>query len=161
MKSVQVMLNYTEANFHDIFWYMVLMVSGIIVAIGLLKPLLYNKIKNKQIRKVALAFSNVILCFVCVLVTFVIRGWDLNYYLASAIVLSVSCIVTYWLYENTCLRNLIDMIGSIVLKNVANKVLLNTADVANIKDEAKKAVAEFRTQNVKKTTKEDEDLKGL
>ena len=161
MKSVQVMLNYTEANFHDIFWYMVLMVSGIIFAIGLLKPLLYNKIKNKQIRKVALAFSNVILCFVCVLVTFVIRGWDLNYYLASAIVLSVSCIVTYWLYENTCLRNLIDMIGSIVLKNVANKVLLNTADVANIKDEAKKAVAEFRTQNVKKNTKEDEDLKGL
>lgn len=161
MKSVQAMLNYTEANFHDIFWYVVLMVSGIIVAIGLLKPLLYNKIQNKQIRKVALAFSNVILCFICALVIYVIKDWNLNYYFASAIALSVSCIVTYWLYENTCLRNLIATIGGIVLKNVANKVLMNTADVAEIKEEAKKAVVEFRAQNVKKTTKEDKDLKGL
>lgn len=161
MKSVQAMLYYTQANFHDIFWYVVLMVSGIIVAIGLLKPLLYDKIKNKQIRKVALAFSNVALCFISALVIYVVQDWNLEYYLASAIALSVSCIVTYWLYENTCLRNLIGTIGGIVLKKVANKVLLNTNDVAEIKEEAKKAVVEFRAQNVKKTTKEDKDLRGL
>lgn len=161
MKSVQAMLNYTEANFHDIFWYVVLMVSGIIFAIGLLKPLLYNKIKNKQIRKVALAFSNVILCFICVLVIYVTKHWNLDYYLASAIAVSVCCIVTYWLYENTCLRNLIATIGALVLKSVANKALMNTADVAEIKDEAMKAVAEFRTKNVKEATKEDKDLKSL
>lgn len=156
MKTVQALLSYAEANFHNIFWGVVLMVSGIIVLIGLLKPLLYNKIKNKQVRKFALAFSNVALSFICALVVFVLKDWDLNYYLASAIALSISCIVTYWLYENTCLRNLIATIGNMVLKSIANKVLLNTADVAELTAEAKKAVGEF-----KKTTKEDKDLKEL
>ncbi len=162
MKSVQAMLDYTEANFHNIFWYVVIMVSGIICAIGVLKPFVYDKIKNKQIRKVALAFSSVVLSFITALVIYAIKDWNFNYYLASAIALSVSCIVAYWFYENTCLRELMNKIGGMVLKNVANKLLmLNTSDIAELQGEAIKAVTEFRAQNVKKTTTEDKDLRGL
>ena len=169
MKSVKAMIYYTEANFQDIFLYVVLMVSAIIVTIGLLKPLLYNKIKCKELRKVALAFSNVALCFIAALIVFVLEGWNFDHYIAASIVLAVTSIVIYWLYENTCLRNLIATIGNIVLRKFGSVALLTMEkqDINEIKTEAKKAVTELKAQTSKelkktaKTIKEDKDLKGL
>ena len=82
-------------NINDILLCGVIMVSAIIVAIGLLKPILFNKIANKHLRKTALALTNVAACCVTVLVYFLICGISLDYYVMAAVSLSVSCIVTY------------------------------------------------------------------
>lgn len=166
LANIQKLIPVLSENFNNIIVNGLIMVSAIIVAIGLLKPILFNKIENKQIRKVALAFSNVALCFVSVLVIFLINGSDFEYYIASAIALSVSCIVTYWLYENTCLRNLIGTIGNIALRKIANIAFIAVTkdDINELKTEAKKVADELKTQTkntLKNATKEDKDLKGL
>ena len=169
LENVKALMAFLEVNFNDIFVYVVSMVSAIIVAIGLLKPILYDRINNKQLRKMALAFSNVGACFACVLILFCVKDWNFKYYVTSAIALTITCIVTYWLYENTCLRNLIAVIGNIVLRKIASLavVAVNTEDINEIKTEAKKVTNELKAHTkeaLKKATietKEDKDLKGL
>ena len=169
LNYAKAMLFYFENHFQDIIPCVVMMVSAIIVAIGLLKPVLFDKITNKQVRKVALAFSNVALCFVSALVYFLVEGWNLDYYFVSASALAVCCIITYWFYENTCLRNLIGVVGNIVLRKVASLALVavNADDINELKTEAVKVKNELKAQTkstLKKATnkiKEDNDLKGL
>ena len=152
-------------HFNNIIVYGFMIVSAIIVAIGLLKPILFNKIPNKNIRKVALAFSNVALCFISVLVIFLVKGWNFEYYIATATALSVGCIVTYWFYENTCLRNLIGTVGNIALKKLASIafIVFTKDDINELKTEVKKITKELKkdTKNALKKANEDNDLKGL
>lgn len=169
LANIQNVMPILSANFNDIIVSGFIMVSAIIVAIGLFKPILFDRIKNNQVRKVALAFSNVALCFFSVFVIFLIKELNFEYYLTSAIALTITCIITYWLYENTCLRNLIGTIGRIALKKVANIAIfaVNADDINEIKTEAKKVADELKAQtskSLKKATneiKEDKDLKGL
>lgn len=169
LANIQTMLQDFGANFQDIIVCGLIMVSAIIVAIGLLKPLLFNKIKNKHIRKAALAFANVAACFITVLVYFFTMHISLDYYWTAATSLAVSCIIIYWLYENTCLRNLIEVLGGIVLKKVLKVSLfaLTTEDVEAVKAELQKTGAELKshtkTELKKAATKvrEDKDLKTL
>ena len=169
LNFAKAMLFYFENHFQDIIPCVVMMVSAIIVAIGLLKPVLFDKITNKNLRKVALAFSNVALCYASALVYFLVEGWNLDYYFVSASALAVCCIITYWLYENTCLRNLIGVVGNIVLRKVASLALVavNADDINELKTEAIKVKNDLKAQTkstIKKATnkiKEDNDLKGL
>lgn len=169
LANIYNLLSVFEANYQDIIVCGLIMVSAIIVAIGLLKPLLFNKIKNKHIRKAALAFANVAACFATVLVYFFFKHTPFDHYFAAAIALSVCSIVTYWLYENTCLRNLIDVLGGIVLKKVLKVSLfaLSAEDVNAVKAELQKAGTELKataTKEIKKATakaKEDKDLRTL
>ena len=163
-------LIFLENNSHNIFVYSVIMVSVIIAVIGILKPILFNKIKSKQLRKCTLAFSNVALCFISVFGVFIAnRWWDFKYYLATSIALCIACILTYWLYENTCLRNLIETIGKIALRKLGNVALiaLTNDEIEEIKTEAKKATAEIKAlteAELKKATTQmikDKDLEGL
>ena len=160
-------LLFLENNFHNVVVYTVVMVSAIIVAIGLLKPVLFNRIKNKNLRKAVLAFSNVASCFVAIFGVYVSNHWwDFKYYLPTSIALSIACIITYWLYENTCLRNLIETIGKIALRKLGNVALLalSKTDIEEIKTEAKKATEEIKAKAEKellKNTKTDKDLEGI
>ena len=156
-------------HINDIFLRGVTMVSAIIVAIGLLKPLIFDKIPNKHVRKVALALTNVAACWATVLVYFVVCGYGFDYYVLASTALSVSCIITYWLYENTCLRNLIGLIGGMVLKKLLGffSFAASDNDKEAIKAELIKTGEEIKAHTsatVKKTTdkiKEDKDLTGL
>lgn len=169
LNTIKTMLSFFEANYHDIIVCGLIMVSAIIVGIGLLKPIIFNKIKNKHIRKAALALSNVAACFLTVLVYFLVQGWGFTYYFPAAVGLSVSCIITYWFYENTCLRNLIGTVGNLVLQKVlkVSVVAITSDDVNAVKTELKKAGDELKAhtkQELKKAaakTKEDKDLTGL
>ena len=166
---INALLSFCETNYSDIIVYVVAMVSAIIVAIGLLKPLIFNKIPNKSVRKVALAFSNVALCFIASVILFFAKGWCWDYYLTAAIALSVCCIITYWLYENTCLRNLIETVGTIVLRKVAGVAILavTTDDVKRVKTAVETAAKEVKASTKNELTKtanqikEDKDLSGL
>ena len=167
--NIHNMLAFLAANYNDILVCTVIMVSAIIVAIGLLKPILFNRIKNKHLRKALLAFSNVAACFAAAAVYFFTRGWDFVYYVPAAVALSIGCIVTYWLYENTCLRNLIGLIGGMALRKVLNVACFaaTTDDVNAVKTELKKTSEQLKSHTkaeLKKAaakSKEDKDLKGL
>jgi hypothetical protein len=146
------------------------MVSAIIVIIGILKPFLFNKIKCKQARKSALAFTNVFLSFCATAIYFLIRdiNWEL-YWLASLIT-SVACIITYWLYENTCLRNAIQKLITLAIDKFAKiaKMAVYNAEAKAIEAEVKKAFAELKTTakneiktTAKKSVKNNKDLENL
>ena len=165
LANIQNVLSLYGAHYKDIIVYGLIMVSAIIVAIGLLKPILFNRIPNKHVRKVALALTNVATCYLTVLVYFLVCGISLEFYVIAATALSVTCIVTYWLYENTCLRNLIGLIGSMALRKVF--FAITSEDVEAVKTELKKTGEELKAhtkQELKKTAakvKEDKDLKTL
>lgn len=166
LANIEKVMPLLTAHYDDIIVYGFIMVSAIIVAIGLLKPILFDKIQNKHIRKAALAFSTIAACYLTVLVYFLVAGYGLKYYSESAAALTVACIITYWLYENTCLRNLINLIGGIALRKVL--VVLTADDIKAVKTELVKTGAELKAtakQELKKITttksKDDKDLKNL
>lgn len=169
LANIKAMLLFFGAHYNDIIVSVVIMVSAVIVAIGLLKPIIFNRITNKHVRKAVLSFSNVIACFGAALIYFVVEGWDLKYYFLAAGALSVCCIVTYWLYENTCLRNLIGVVGNIALRKGLSilSIAVTNDDVNTVKNEIRNATAQLKTttktelrKNATKITY-DKDLKGL
>lgn len=169
LANIETVLSLFGAHYQDIIVCGLIMVSAIIVAIGILKPILFNKIANKYIRKAALALSNVVACFATVLVYFLINGYGLKYYTEAATALTVTCIVTYWFYENTCLRNLIGTIGSLALRKVLKLSLfaVTNDDIKLVKEELIKTGTELKTttqlelKKVSASKKEDKDLKSL
>lgn len=169
LANIQNVLPIFGEYYQDIIVCGLIMVSAIIVAIGILKPILFNKIPNKHVRKAALALTNVVACFATVFVYFLIRGLDFEHYVTAATALSVCCIVIYWLYENTCLRNLIELIGGIVLRKVLKTSLfaVTTDDINAVKTELKKTGAELKAHTKAELKKaaskinEDKDLKRL
>lgn len=169
LENIQNVISLFGENFNDIIVCGVIMVSAIIVAIGLLKPLLFNRIANKHLRGSVIAFTNVAACFGTLFVYFLINGISFDHYVIASVALSVSCIVTYWLYEFTRLRDLINLIGGIVLRKVFNASLLavTTDDINAVKQELKHTGTELKSYTkteIKKASskiKEDKDLKGL
>ena len=147
-----------------------IMVSAIIVIMGLIKPL-FNRISCKQLRKSALAFTSIFLSFLATACFFVIRrGTDWELYWIASLMTSLACIVTYWFYENTCLREAIHKIGNLAIDKVANilKMLLNEKDAKAINSEIKKATEELKaTARVelksisKKSNKNDKEWENL
>lgn len=146
-----------------------IMVSAIIVFIGVLKPLLFNKIKNKLLRKSLLAFSDVLFSFAATAIHFLIEGYTWEYYWISAIGASIGCIVTYWVYENTCLRNLIEKLGWAALMKFAKIGLMilgveenKVVGEAIIKaDQELKKASKTELKNASELISKDKELKNL
>lgn len=88
-----------------------IVVSAVIVIMGLIKKL-FNKIQNKLLRKFLLALTSIVMVLPISAIYFVSAGIDYKYFWADYGLLSAATVVTYWLYENTCLRELIHKIGS-------------------------------------------------
>lgn len=166
MEKLQTMFTYFVEHFSDIFVEGVIMVSAIIVLIGILKPIVFNKIKYKLLRKVALSFTNVISCFVATFVKFIEAGvkFEWQTYLIASLSLTIFCIISYWFYENTGLRNLIEFIGrkTLCLTAKVGSTAVITDDYIAVKAEAKKSKTELKnyTSNAIKDVV-DKDLKGL
>ena len=167
--NIHHMLVYFELFSQDILVSVVIMTSAIIAAIGLLKPILFNKIKNENIRGAALAFSSVAASFLAALVFFLIKGWEFKYYTAAALALAGCTILTYWLYEFSRFRNLIKLIGTLALNRIIKTACFAATndDVNAVKAELKKAGEELKSHTkteLKKaatTYKTDKDLKNL
>lgn len=147
----------------------VIMVSAIIVFIGLLKPLLFDRIKVKALRKATIALSEIAICFSVAAVAFWVNHFNFNYYIYAASALFISTVVVYWFYENTCLRNLIHKVGSIALAKFTGITvgLLSAKDKKEIKAELtkvnvdiKKAVRNELAPLVKKAN-HDKELNNL
>ena len=164
------MAHFFGVNYHDIIVNVVIMVSAIIVCIGFLKPILFDRIKNKELRKGALALTNIGACFVAALGYFLRNGWNLKYYPLAAVALTVVSIVTYYVYETVPgARKLIGGIGLAAISKVFNVgILAATNDDAKVVGtEAKNAVTELKTftrNELKKASTKinvDKDLRNL
>ena len=140
----------------------VVMVSAIIVLIGLLKPFTFDKIPFKPLRKVALAFSNIALSFAATAICFWVYSIPFMYYWYGATIVCFATIITYWIYENTCLRNLIHTIGSLTLGKLIPVFFNNKNDVDKLKKELQNVGNEL-TKTAKKslTDTSDKELKNL
>lgn len=159
-----------KAHYLDLIVVGVIMVSAIIMFIGILKPVLFNKIKNKGVRKGLLALSDIVFAFIATAVYFLIESINWEYYWVASAITSLATIVAYWVYENTSLRTLIEKIGTIALKKFVRVGLaLFTADekseveqtLNTVIDEVKSATkAELKSTSnaLKKGDKELENL---
>lgn len=167
LKSIEAWFRLNQANYQEIIVCGLIMVSAVIVAIGLLKPLIFNKIKNKNLRGSAIAFTNVAACFLTVFVRFLIDGVGFEFYVLTATLLSCLSVIVYHLYEYTRLRNLIGLIGNITLRKIAKLSVfaLTEEDVEAVKAEAKKVGQELKIETKNKLKKVnviiDEDLAKL
>ena len=162
---METLLSNISGKWEDLLLLGVIMVSAITVLIGILKPFVFNKIKWKPLRRALLAFSNVALCFVSTVVLFEIEHYSYDMYWYSAGAVSVFSILWYWFYENTCLRDLIALIGKTTLKAVYN-VLPKGVDKKDAKAIAKelsmvKKTLKAEVKSAIKNAKVDKELKDL
>lgn len=110
----------------------IVVVSVVITLIGILKKACIDRIANKSARKVILAFSSVILSFPITALYFLADGINFNHYWVGAGLDAVAVIISYWLYENTLLRNFFHYVGKNVIirffKFLAVSLLKNNND---------------------------------
>ena len=166
---IEALYTLLKGNFYDSIVAGVIMVSAIIVFIGLMKPLVFDRISCKPLRKVLVAFTDIAMCFGATAITFWVKDIAFTYYLYASAFVSVGSIVVYWLYENTLFRNLIHKIGSITLKRIYKIInsFVEKEDVEEIKKELKNVSNELKStakKEIKDATKKfgaDKELQNL
>lgn len=99
------------ANWQRALLGCIIVVSVIITLMGVLKKVAFDKIGNKLLRKFLLAFTSVLLSFPFTAVYFLADKINFDHYWIGACLNALATIVTYWLYENTLLRNFIHFVG--------------------------------------------------
>lgn len=111
MDKFMLILELIVANWQMVLTGGVILTCSIIFLMGILKKIVLGKIANKLLRKVVLSFSSVVLVFPATALYFVGEGINFDYYWYGCTFAAIATVVVYWLYENTGLRDLIDLIG--------------------------------------------------
>lgn len=145
----------------------IIVACAVIFLFGILKKAWLGKIKNKRLRKVALAFGSLVMVFPLTAIYFALDNISFTWYWYGCALMCGLTIVTYWLYENTALRDFISWVGSRTVNKYAP--LLFSAWLVSASDEEtnnklRKATEELKDEvkkELKKQTKEDNELKGL
>lgn len=152
--------NYFMQNIEVMIPMVVIMMSALIVFLGMLKPLLFNRVANKSIRCVLLSLTSVVLSFISVGIAFLIKQYNFDYYWICGGIYTCGVIVVYWLYENTQLRTGIQKIGSFVLDRFFGIIVNKVNKVADNTEEVGKAIDELFITKTESKGKKDE-LKNL
>ena len=148
----------------EIVTAVIIMVSAVIVFMGILKAVLFNRIKNKHIRCVALSFTSIALMYGVVALYFAINAYNFKWFWLCGTAVSIAMIVTYWLYENTQLRAGIHKIGSFVINKLFSKVTSKVHTIADGTEAIGSAIDEMLKSGASKssgTTDKNKDLKNL
>ena len=106
--------------------------SAIIVAIGMLKPIILKRITNKQAKKAILASLDVIFAFCATAIQFWVTSMPFKHYIIASLTHLVMTIVIYWLYENTSLRDAIHKIGSFALSRTGSIIFKNITSQSSL-----------------------------
>lgn len=140
-----------------------IVISAIIAIEGILKAVLFNKVKNKTLKKVLLAFSSIALVFPTSAVYLWLEKIPFDYYWYSVLVLSILTVLSYWLYENTAFRNLFSFVSKkilIKLRDILDKAF--SSDTTDLTKEISTAYAELKKDTQKKLSEtKNTDLKNL
>lgn len=144
----------------------IIMACMLIVLIGSLKPLVFNKISNKHLRGALLSLTNVIGAFAFVAVAFWVKGITFDYYWFTAICFCILSVFLYWAYENlTQARAGIHKLGSFmwrkILPIIRNKIdlliagLNDTKQLTNMVDNFVNTTPKKEKKNTKKSNDTD------
>lgn len=164
------MVNLFCINYETLLTAGIIMASMLIVLIGCLKPLLFNKISNQYVRRALLSFTNVLLSFVFVAVAFWVKEISFDYYWFTATVFCGFCIVLYWAYENlTQARAGIHKLGKFMwskiapfLRNKLDKIISGLNDTKKLTTMVDNLVnSEVKNTNKNKVNNANKDTKGL
>ena len=148
-------------NKEEIVTAVIIMVSTVIVLMGILKSLVFNKISSKAWRQVALSFTSLALMYATVAIYFVINAVDFKWFLPCGSLVCVAMIVMYWFYENTQARAGIHKIGSFVISPLVAKFTAKVKGVADSTEMIGGAIEEFLKSTEKKTEIKKDDLTKL
>jgi hypothetical protein len=162
------MVNLFCKNYETLLTAGAIMASMIIVLIGALKPLIFNKIQNKNLRGSLLSLTQIVFSFGAVALAFWWKNITFDYYWFASIVFSGFCVVLYWFYENvTQARAGIHKLGSFLWKKIAPIIRAKLDSVIDGLNDTKKLtnfVDDFvNTSDKKKTNKvnTNKDIKNL
>lgn len=126
-----------------------IVISAVIVIMGMIKKL-FDKVPNKYLRKFLLALTSVVLVLPVSAIYFVCAGIDYKYFWGDYALLASATIVVYWLYENTCLRELIHKIGSLTLGRFFNYVFGKVTGAKDFEEETSKELTDGLQTDVQK-----------
>lgn len=143
---------------HELFRLGVIAVSIVIFLMGVLKSALINKISNKLVRKLILAWGSIIIALPVTAAIVYLKELQSAHFWTFYVINCVSTIITYWFYENTALRDTLSFIGKKALSIfTCDKPECHKETIKDIQKE----VESLLETPVKSTSYKDDDLKNL
>ena len=119
----KVLLDIFLSNWTKYLAYIAIMIGAVIFVIGALKPKVFDKIKNKNVRKCLLFLTSIVLSFAAVAIYFVVEAVPFKYFPLSGAAVACACILAYSGYENFFIRVFIDWIKKTIRKSITYKEL--------------------------------------
>lgn len=167
MKEIAFMAEILLQNWQRAVMGGIIVACSVIFLMGIFKKLIFDKIRNKLVRKVVLSFCSVLLVFPATALYFISDNISFDWYWWACLFASILTIVTYWLYENTGLRNLIGLIGELTVSKWLKVLYValmdgkNNADTKNQLTMTTEQLKEEVRKEIHTTVKEDKDLYSL
>lgn len=151
---------YFLSNWEDLLMGGAIVVSVVIFLMGVLKGLLLNKIKNELARKVILAWTSLIVVLPVTALYLVVKGANMDHFWFIYTVNCVITVLTYWLYENTALRNSLHAVGKKIVMAFISGEKIPKKDAKEILTEVVKDLS--NSEEVKDSPKyKDDDLNNV
>lgn len=171
MEKLIFVSHFCVTNWQTVLTGGIILTCAIIFLMGVLKKFLVGKIENKLLRKVALSFLSLIMVFPATALYFVSESVPFGYYWYACAGVAILTVLTYWLYENTGLRNLISLIGEVTIgKWVTVLVAAFTGRKSNeetkvelisVTEDLKATVREEVAKSIKASAATDNNLEDL
>lgn len=167
MIEMSVMANALFLNWHRALMGGIIVTCSVIFLMGILKKFVFNRVHNKLARKILLSFCSVVLVFPATAIYFVSDNISFTWYWWGCLLCAILTIVTYWLYENTGLRNVIGLVGELTVNKwlkVLYYAFINKTESKDLKNQFVMPTAELKEEirkEIHTRIKEDNDLKGL
>lgn len=167
MIEMSVMAKFLFLNWHRAVLGGIIVACSVIFLMGILKKIVFNRVQHKLARKVLLSFFSVVLVMPITAIYFVTDNISFTWYWWGCLLTAMLTILTYWLYENTGLRNVIGLVGELTVNKwvkVIYVAFMNKMDNAALKNQLAMTTAELKEEvrkEIHNTIKEDKDLKGL
>jgi peptidoglycan/LPS O-acetylase OafA/YrhL len=167
MIEMSVMAKFLFLNWHRALMGGIIVTCSVIFLMGILKKFVFNRVQNKLGRKVLLYFCSIVLVFPITALYFLSDGISFTWYWWGCLLSAMLMILTYSLYENTGLRNIIDLIGGLVVNKwlkVFYEAFVSKIESKALKNQLAMTTAELKEEvrkEIHNTIKEDKDLKGL
>lgn len=123
-----------------------IVVSAVITIMGILKKAIIDRIPNKLVRKIVLAFSSVVLVFPLTALYFVGDKINFDHYWVGCALNASATIIVYWLYENTGCRNLFHKVGNITIGKLVKYIARQIVNSDNASTQNTVALQEITSE---------------
>jgi hypothetical protein len=152
-------LSYVVSDWWNLLVGGVLVVSIVIFLMGVLKGVVVNQIKNHLIRKVILAWGSLLLTVAVTLITSIFQEFAVSVFAIKCVLNCIGTILTYWVYENTALRDSLSIFGKKILTKLVF-CAFQSKDAKKTIDTVSKDVESWLTDSASSRYKDD-DIKKL